>query len=81
MVYGSVPIKGKPGKTYPNKWNPRRNWIWRLRGKAGDGLVVTLGRYETTVEAEADLARMRVGGAYRDLVLQPLEPTVEPAPD
>ncbi len=81
MAYGRMPIKGKPGKNYPSKWNPRRNWIWRLRGKAVDGLVVTLGRYETTDEAEADLARMSVAGAYRDLVLQPLEPTLEAAPD
>ncbi len=74
----SVPSKIIPRKPYPSKWTPRRNWIWRLRGKAADGLVVTLGRYETTADAEADLARMTARGAYRNLVLQPLEPAPEP---
>ena len=80
MFKGRVPPKNTPPKAYASKWNPRRIWIWRLRGKAVDGLVVTLGRYETTDEAQADLARMTVGGAYRDLVLQPLEPAPAPAP-
>ncbi len=80
-MFGRMPLKKIPGKSYPSKWNPQRNWIWRLRGKAADGLVVTLGRYETTAEAEADLARMTVDGAYRNLVLQPLEPAPEPGPE
>ncbi len=80
-MFGRVPASNITRKPYPSKWNPRRNWIWRLRGKAADGLVVTLGRYETTAEAEADLARMSVGGAYRNLVLQPLEPAPELTPD
>jgi hypothetical protein len=79
MYRGSLPPNNGPRKAYANKWNPQRNWIWRLRGKAVDGLVVTLGRYETTDEAQADLARITVGGGYRDLILQPLEPAPLPA--
>ncbi len=77
MFHGRTP-NGKPTRIYPSKWNPRRNWIWRLRGKARDGLVVTLGRYETTVEAEADLARITVAGGYRNLILEALEPVPQP---
>ncbi len=81
MFQRGVPPKGPARKTYPNKWNPHRNWIWRLRGKARDGLTVTLGRYETTPEAEADLARMTVAGGYRNLMLEALEPVPQPEPD
>jgi hypothetical protein len=81
MLNQRIPLKTKPAKTYASKWNQHRNWIWRLRGKALDGLVVTLGRYETTLEAEADLVRMTRSGGYRDLVLQPLEPTPEAPPE
>jgi hypothetical protein len=63
-------------KSYP-KWNLPKHW--RLRGTAADGLTVTLGRYETAEEAHADSNRLAVGGAYRDLVVQPLEP--KPAPE
>jgi hypothetical protein len=59
-----------PPKSYP-KWNLPKHW--RLRGRAADGLVVTLGRYETEEEAQADSKRLAVGGAYRDLVVQALE--------
>ncbi len=68
-----------PPKPQPSKWNVKKNWTWRLRGKAVDGLVVTLGRYETEKEAQADLERLTQDGTYRDLVLQPIEPTPEPA--
>ncbi len=81
MFNGRIPLKGNAKKVYPIKWNPRRNWIWRLRGKARDGLIVTLGRYETTPEAEADLARVTAGGGYRNLVLEALEVAPQPAPD
>ncbi len=81
MFQGRVPPRIPAKKIYPNKWNPRRNWIWRLRGKARDGLMVTLGRYETTVEAEADLARMTVAGGYRNLALEALEPVPQPEPE
>ncbi len=80
-VSRGLPLKNKPIRTYPAKWNPPRLWIWRLRGKARDGLVVTLGRYETTDAAQADLARMTADGGYRDLVLQALEPAPQPTPE
>jgi hypothetical protein len=53
------------------KWNRPKQW--RLRGTAADGLTVTLGRYETEDEASADSNRLALGGAYRNLVVQPLE--------
>jgi hypothetical protein len=54
------------------KWNVPKHW--RLRGTATDGLTVTLGRYVTAEEADADSNRMALGGAYRDLIVQRLEP-------
>ncbi len=65
-----------PPKSYP-KWNLPKHW--RLRGRAADGLMVTLGRYDTEEEAQADSKRLAVSGAYRDLVIQPLE--AKPAPE
>ncbi len=64
-----------PAKSHA-KWNVPKHW--RLRGTAADGLTVTLGRYETMEEAQADSNRLALGGAYRDLVVQPLEATPVP---
>ena len=55
--------------------------MWRIRGKAGDGLVVTLGRYETEPEAQLDFERLTREGVYRGLELQAIAPTgLSPAP-
>ncbi len=51
--------------------------LWRLRGKAADGMVVTLGRYETAEEAQAELARITALGGYRNLTIEPIEPKPE----
>lgn len=53
--------------------------LWRVRGKAPDGLVVTLGRYETQPEAEADMERLAREGRYRKLELQAITPPPAPA--
>ncbi|MFO0839705.1 MAG: hypothetical protein U1D55_14415 [Phycisphaerae bacterium] len=53
---------------------PRPPILWRIRGRAPDGLVVTLGRYETEPEAQADLSRFKREGRYRELDLQALPP-------
>ena len=66
-----------PAKSYPTKWNVPKHW--RLRGTATDGLTVTLGRYENAEEAHADSYRLALSGAYRDLVVQPLE--AKPVPE
>ncbi len=58
--------RGNPG------WHQPAPKLWRIRGQARDGLVVTLGRYETEPEAQLDLQRLSVGGAYRNLTLQPI---------
>ena len=55
----------------PSKWNVPK--FWRLRGKAADGVTVTLGRYATELEAQTDSERFARGGAYRNLVVQALE--------
>lgn len=62
-----------PAKSY-SKWNVPK--LWRLRGTAADGLTVTLGRYATEEEAQADSGRLAMGGAYRNLIVQPLEAKV-----
>lgn len=48
--------------------------LWRIRGKARDGLVVTLGKYETEPEAEVDLERLTKSGGYRNLAVEALPP-------
>lgn len=47
--------------------------LWRVRGRASDGLMVTLGRYETLPEAQADLDRLKREGRYGELDLQAIE--------
>ncbi len=62
----------------PNE--PKR---WRLRGKAADGLVVTLGRYDTEEEAQADCRKFAGTGIYRELAVQPIAvraPVADAAP-
>ncbi len=66
----------------PKTWrtNPPKQWrnpapkLWRIRGKARDGLVVTLGRYETEPEAQSDLQRLTEYGGYRHLEVQAITP-------
>lgn len=52
--------------------------LWRIRGKARDGLIVTLGRYETEPEAQVDMQRLIQDGSYRNLEIQPLAPPAPP---
>ncbi len=48
--------------------------LWRIRGKASDGLVVTLGRYDTETQARTDLQRFAAEAVYRDLSVEPISP-------
>jgi hypothetical protein len=57
----------------PGKWEPQPKH-WRVRAKAADGMMVTLGRYATAEEAEADCAKFAKEGRYRDLSVQPIAP-------
>ncbi len=59
------------------KWNPPKHW--RLRATAADGLVVTLGRYETAEQAHADCAKLAEQGGYRDFAVQPIAPRPDSA--
>ncbi len=65
------------GRGNPN-WRATVPKLWRIRGKAKDGLVVTLGRYETEAEAQTELQRLAREGQYRNLLLQPLAPPAPP---
>ena len=58
------------------KWNPPK--YWRVRATAADGLIVTLGRYATAEEADADCGKFALLGEYRDLAVQPIAPRPEP---
>lgn len=58
------------------KWNLPKHW--RLRATAADGLIVTLGRYATAEEADAECGRFALQGKYRNLAVQPIAPG--PAP-
>jgi hypothetical protein len=68
-------------KRMPPKWNPKWNppKHWRVRATAADGLIVTLGRYETPEEAHADSDKFAASGQYRDLAVQPIAPRPDPA--
>jgi hypothetical protein len=61
----------------PKSWRASAPKLWRIRGKARDGLVVTLGRYETEPDAQLDMQRLTRDGDYRNLELQAIDP---PAP-
>jgi len=81
LAFFSGPTKrsGKmPTGSYPKPNVPK---LWRLRGIATDGMEVTLGRYATEEEAQADARRLANDGAYRALVVQPLEAPPAPAAD
>jgi hypothetical protein len=56
------------------KWRVMPPKLWRIRGKARDGLVVTLGKYATEPEAQLDLQRLTEDGGYRNLSLEALPP-------
>jgi len=62
----------------PKPWGNNAPKLWRIRGKARDGLVVTLGRYETEAEAQIDLQRLTEAGGYRNLEIQALAPPPPP---
>ena len=62
----------------PKSWRTSVPKLWRIRGKARDGLVVTLGRYETEPEAQIHLQRLTREGGYRNLELQAIAPPPPP---
>jgi hypothetical protein len=64
----------------PKTWRTSAPKLWRIRGKAGDGMVVTLGRYETEEEAQTEMQRLTEAGSYRNLELQAIAPPPPPAP-
>jgi len=66
-------------KRMPPKWQsaPKR---WRVRGTAADGLVVTLGRYETEEQAITDRDRLVREGVHRNVHIDPIPPAPEAAP-
>ncbi len=67
-----------PRRPPPKTWRSAAPKLWRIRGKARDGLIVTLGRYETEPEAQFDLQRLTLGGDYRNLEIQALAPPATP---
>jgi hypothetical protein len=62
------------------KWRISAPKLWRICGTARDGLVVTLGKYETEREAQSDLEKLTKSGDYRNLTLELLPPPPPPAP-
>jgi hypothetical protein len=59
-------------------WRVSPPKLWRIRGTARDGLVVTLGKYETEPEAQFDLEKLTKSGDYRNLTLEQLAPPPPP---
>jgi hypothetical protein len=62
---------------WARKWNLPK--FWRLRAMASDGVSVTLGRYETEEQAQAECAAFAARGIYRHLDVQSIEPAPEAA--
>jgi hypothetical protein len=58
---------------------PRPPKLFRIRGRAPDGLVVTLGSYDTEPEAQSDFERLGKEARYRELEIQPIPPKVPAA--
>ncbi len=61
-------------------WRQTAPKLWRICGQAPDGLLVTLGKYETEPEAQLDLQRLTARGGYRNLTLQPIAAPPPPPP-
>ncbi len=45
-------------------------WRWRIRGRASDGQVVTLGKYDTQSEAKVEHDKIVAEGSYRNVRLE-----------
>jgi len=52
---------------------------WRILAESSDGVVVTLGKYDTKESAELDRARIAEEGFYRELKITYSPPPVKPA--
>lgn len=48
--------------------------LFRIVGKSRDGMTVTLGKYQTLVEAELDMVRLSRESFYRDLKIHEIVP-------
>ncbi len=64
-------------RTWSAKWNHPK--YWRLQATASDGLTVTLGRYETEEQANADCEHFAGHSGYRNLMVQQIEPSPRPS--
>ncbi len=55
-----------------SKWQgePKR---WRVRGKSNDGLMVTLGCYDTETAAQADADKFVKEGFYRNVTVERIQ--------
>jgi hypothetical protein len=63
-----------------SKWQTEpKIWRFRVRGKSGDGKVVTLGSYETEEEARADYEKLVKEAYYRNIKIETVTPP-PPAP-
>lgn len=47
-------------------------WHWRIRAESSDGLMVTLGKYDTEAEAKAEYDRIKKDKSYRNVTLENL---------
>lgn len=65
-------------RTWSTKWNQPKHW--RLQATAPDGMIVTLGRYETAEQAHADCGHFTEQGGYHNLSVQRIEPRPDPSP-
>jgi hypothetical protein len=61
------------------KWQgePKR---WRVRGKSTDGMMVTLGCYDTQKAAQAEADKFLRERFYRDVTVERIEPAADPPP-
>jgi hypothetical protein len=52
-------------------------WHWRIRAKASDNQIVTLGKYDTEDQARADHEKIVREGLYRNVTIEEIKPMAQ----
>jgi hypothetical protein len=52
-------------------------WHWRIRAKASDNQIVTLGKYDTEDQARADHEKIVREGLYRNVRIEEIKPEAQ----
>jgi hypothetical protein len=53
-------------------------WHWRIRGKASDNQIVTLGKYDTKDAAQVDHDKIVGEAFYRNVTIEEIKSVAQP---